>query len=290
MTRKRISEKDRRYIIGRSGGLCNICRQSLFLEGDFHETARIGDDAHIFAASDKGPRANNCVSRDSRAHIGNLILLCKNCHSKVDQQPKEYSEDKLLEYRDRHYTWVEESLGKKIAKKPIFHYLTYINIPRVDMYAVVNSISIPATNLSNARSIRDLGMQAGLLMANYVNVLNHEDLYANTLVNETKIDARMVGSYFFSESATFRTKNIDDTKDIVKAWEKSESIIYRNFGGWRLNCLIDPRWITTQTAYVSLRSGTLQTMGLFHVNHVNLDRGEAVASPLFLGAADGLFL
>ncbi|WP_158569415.1 hypothetical protein [Pseudotabrizicola alkalilacus] len=137
------TEADRRHLIGMSGGCCNICRLRLFVEGQFGEQARLGDDAHIIAASNAGPRGNDAVSSALKAAAKNLILLCKVCHSKVDQQPIEYSCDRLLEIRNEHYRWVELSLGSIIIEKPKFHYLSYINIPRADMYAVVNSIALP---------------------------------------------------------------------------------------------------------------------------------------------------
>lgn len=79
---------------------------------------------------------------------------------------------------------------------------------------------------------------------------------------------------------------MDENSDPVKAWKKQECIIYRKFDGWKLICQIDPRWITTNTAYVLLSGGTLETMSLVHINHVDPSRGEVIASPLFLGAPD----
>ena len=285
-TRRKPPETDRRYIIGRSGGCCNMCRQPLFIEGEFGERARLGDDAHIVAASDVGPRGKNPMTPHARADAENLILLCKTCHCKVDQQPMEFPETRLRSIRDQHYQWVQRSLGSRMLKKPRFHYLSYINVPRVDMYAVVSSIGLPHVDLSNARSVRDLGMGAGRLMAAYVGVLNHEDLYANAFSNATGIEELSVGSYWYSEPVNFRTKKVNDTANPVKAWKKRESVIYRKFDGWKLVCQIDPRWITTNTAYVLLTGGTLEAMGLVHVNHVDHEQGEVIASPLFLGAPD----
>lgn len=121
--RKKPTEADRRHIIGRSGGCCNRCREPLFIEGEFGERARIGDDAHIIASSDIGPRGDESISPDSLANAGNLILLCKTCHSMVDQQPLEFPASQLLDIRDQHYEWVERSLGSRISKKPRFYYL-----------------------------------------------------------------------------------------------------------------------------------------------------------------------
>ncbi len=287
--RKKISEADRRFIVGKSGGRCNKCRREVFVENEFGERARLGDDAHIVAFSDIGPRANPQVDDEDRASARNLILLCKTCHSEVDQQPKEYSRDKLAQIRDEHYAWVEESLGNSIIRRPKFHYLYYINIPRADMYAVVNSISLPNVRFEGATSIRKLGMDAGHLMAAYTNVINHEELYANELKRETELEELAIGSYWFSPASNFRSKKISEQIDLVSAWKKLESTIYRKFDGWKLFCLIDPRWITTATAYVTLTDGTLTALGLVHINSVDFENRIAIASPLFLGAPDNGF-
>ncbi|WP_233517127.1 hypothetical protein, partial [Pseudotabrizicola alkalilacus] len=144
----------------------------------------------------------------------------------------------------------------------------------------------PRVDFSNAKSIRDLGFEAGRLMASYVHVLNHEDLYANVLSDKATLDDLLVGSYWYFGATNFRTKKVNEAVNAVGAWKKEESVIYRVFGDWKLICQIDPRWITTSTAYVMLRGGTLDTMGLVHLNSIDAKRKLAVASPLFLGAPD----
>jgi hypothetical protein len=210
--------------------------------------------------------------------------LCKICHSEIDQQPIKYTATRLLQIREDHYSWVEESLGAKIAKQPRFHYLSYINIPRADMYAAVNSIALPKFSFENASSIRGLGFDAGRLMASYTSVLNHEDLYANEFSRNTNLDELKIGSYWFSPPLNFRSRKVRDQSNLLLAWEKLESVIYRKFTGWGLFCLIDPRWITTSTAFSVLSGGALETMGLVHINKIDLKERIAIASPLFLGA------
>jgi hypothetical protein len=286
--RRAINEADRRFIIGQSGGRCNKCRQEVFVENEFGERARLGDDAHIIAVSKNGPRGKDQISNQGINSSKNLMLLCKTCHSEVDQQPIKYTEEILLQIREDHYSWIEYSLGKKI-KAPKFHYLSYINVPRADMYAAANSIALPRMPFGNASSIRDLGFEAGRLMYSYVDVLNHDDLYANELHFDTKIEEIKVGSYWFSPPATFRSRKIRGQRNLISAWKKLDSSIYRKFNDWRLFCLIDPRWTTTSTAYSTLSGGTLTTMGLVHINDVNFDLRVAIASPLFLGAPENGF-
>lgn len=283
--RQRISDADRRFIIGKSGGRCNKCRVELFVQNEFGEKARLGDDAHIVACSNYGPRANEQINQLQRNSPNNLILLCKNCHSEIDQQPQKFSEDILLLMREQHYRWVEERLGSKVAK-PRFHYLSYINIPRADMYASVQSIALPAFDLNGAETIRDLGINAGRLMAQYTAVLNVEELYSNVLTDEISFSEISEGDYWFVSEALFRTKRISGYRDLPNAWRDDESVIYKDFDSWRLICLIDPRWITTTTSLVEFQSGSYRLAGLLHIKRIEPEKNRVVASPLFLGSPD----
>ncbi len=288
LQRVKLTEADRRHIIARSGGCCNKCRTRLFLENAFGERTRIGDDAHIVAASEGGPRGESDLDAQNRASLQNVILLCKNCHAEVDQQPKQFPVARLLQIREEHYDWVESCLGGVVKNRPPFHYLSYINVPRADMYAVANSISLPQPQLGAAKSIRDLGIASGRLMAGYVSVLNHDDLYANEFSDNTALIDLHVGEYWYSPEATFRSKKILNTYSaaVPKAWKRQECIIYRKFDGWRLVCMIDPRWMTTSTASVTLSSGIFKTIALVHIVSIDTNSKVALASPIFLGAPD----
>lgn len=284
--RQRISDPDRRFIVGKSGGRCNKCRTEVFVQNEFGEKARLGDDAHIVASSDYGPRGNEEVLRQQRRSSDNLILLCKNCHSEIDQQPQKFTEEFLSRMRDTHYRWVDERLGSTRVEKPPFHYLSYINIPRADMYATVQSIALPSFNFGSAETIRQLGLNAGRLMAQYTSVLNLEELYTRLLTDETVITDIKEGDYWFTDGALFRTKRIDGYDNLPDAWRNDDSVIYRDFGYWRLICLIDPRWITTTTALAEFQGGSYRLAGLLHISRIEPERRRVVASPLFLGSPD----
>ncbi|WP_157784732.1 HNH endonuclease [Sinorhizobium fredii] len=255
------------------------------MQNEFGEKARLGDDAHIIASSDYGPRGNEEIGQQQRRSADNLILLCKTCHSEIDQQQKKFDEEALLRLREEHYSWVEERLGSKVTK-PRFHYLSYINIPRADMYASAQSIALPNFNLNGAETIRQLGINAGRLMAQYTSVLNVEELYSNVLTDGTSISEISEGDYWFVSEALFRTKRIGGYENLPDAWRDGESVIYRDLGSWRLICLIDPRWITTTTTLVEFQRGSYKLAGLLHISRVEPEKGRVIASPLFLGSPD----
>lgn len=58
--------------------------------------------AHVFAATDNGPRANKALSEEDRGAFENLILLCSLCHTKIDKAPTVYPESDILRWKRNH--------------------------------------------------------------------------------------------------------------------------------------------------------------------------------------------
>lgn len=95
-----------------SGGRCQnpSCSADLFLtlgETDIH----IAEMAHVFSASDKGPRADARLSEAERGAYENLILLCPTCHAKVDKAEKEFPDSLLLKWKQQHKNKIGELFG-----------------------------------------------------------------------------------------------------------------------------------------------------------------------------------
>lgn len=289
LSRAPISEADRRFVIGRSGGCCNKCKAAVFVDNEFGEKARLGDDAHIWSYSAEGPRGTGNQTLGERNDRTNIILLCRNCHSLADQQPVKYDPSVLTKMREDHYAWVRQSLGTEAVIKPKLHYILYLNLPRVDMYAVANSIALPHTDLGAGKSFRDLGIGAGRVMASYTHVLNAEEMRAHSLGEGFDLSTLDEGTYCFVQPAEFRTVAIGKSADLQAAWASGKSIVYRKFGDWTLQCLIDPRWLTTSTAEVTLTSGRARLCGVIRINRIVPERCEIKASPLFLAHPSGPF-
>lgn len=68
-----------------SAGYCQNpgCTRELFVDLD-SGPIHVAELAHIFAASDDGPRGNVELSEAERGAYENLILLCANCHTMID--------------------------------------------------------------------------------------------------------------------------------------------------------------------------------------------------------------
>ncbi|OCB77160.1 hypothetical protein B0A79_01945 [Flavobacterium piscis] len=86
-----------------SGGYCQNpgCNINLFLSignTDFH----IAEMAHIISAGNSGPRSDLTISKDLKGEFSNLILLCPNCHTKIDKAESEFPEEKILNWKETH--------------------------------------------------------------------------------------------------------------------------------------------------------------------------------------------
>lgn len=105
-----ISTHTRRVLWGRSGGLCARCQCSLIEDpsnGD--REALVGQECHIVSTAPRGPRYGNPPAGGYDS-IGNLLLLCGNCHTKVDAQPTSYTPERLRNLKTQHEKRMNQQL------------------------------------------------------------------------------------------------------------------------------------------------------------------------------------
>ncbi|NQY78820.1 MAG: HNH endonuclease [Candidatus Caenarcaniphilales bacterium] len=86
-----------------SAGYCQNpnCNEKLFSETN-QTNFNIAERAHIYAASDSGPRPNQALTPEERSDYNNLILLCPNCHTKIDKAPRDYPDSLIKEWKTNH--------------------------------------------------------------------------------------------------------------------------------------------------------------------------------------------
>ncbi len=96
-----MKEKDVKKLWGRAANRCAFpeCRTDLTADGDLDT---IGEMAHIIAKKPDGPRGRKTYNGDDIDGYENRILLCPNHHSIIDNNPKEWSVDKLKTIKNEH--------------------------------------------------------------------------------------------------------------------------------------------------------------------------------------------
>src|SRR5690242_17204117 len=94
---------------GRAAGRCSKCRMDLYEdETDTDDPTLVGENCHIVAESEDGPRANPAIPIEQRNSYANLILLCRNDHKIVDAQVGEYTVERLQQLKADHEAWVRQ--------------------------------------------------------------------------------------------------------------------------------------------------------------------------------------
>lgn len=107
-----ISNQTRKLLWGRSGNRCAICRRELTMSGkDEDSDCVIGEECHIVAKKNDGPRGISDLNKKQRDEYENLILLCSIHHKKIDDQIENYSVKNLKTIKLHHERWVRNSLN-----------------------------------------------------------------------------------------------------------------------------------------------------------------------------------
>lgn len=74
------------------------------------DEALIGENCHIVAEAENGPRGKSTMAAETRDKYGNLILLCRNHHRTIDLQFNTYPVERLHEIKLEHEKWVVQTL------------------------------------------------------------------------------------------------------------------------------------------------------------------------------------
>jgi hypothetical protein len=115
-TSRSYSDRTLKLLWGRAAGRCAMpeCRVELFAEAtDYDPIVVIGEIAHVAGAADDGPRATPTLTTAQRNDYDNLILLCQNCHARIDGQTGFYSIAKLKDIKQAHEAWVRASMPER---------------------------------------------------------------------------------------------------------------------------------------------------------------------------------
>ncbi len=107
--RKQIPNKTQRILFAQSAGICSMpdCNNPIIITEINNEKSSIAELAHIEAYNPDGARFNPNLSEDERNYEKNIIVVCKNCHKKIDDFPEIYTVEKLKQIKQEHITKIE---------------------------------------------------------------------------------------------------------------------------------------------------------------------------------------
>jgi hypothetical protein len=126
-----ISLKTRKMLWGRSGNRCALpsCRKELLEdETETDDASIVGDEAHIVAREEDGPRGKSELTPEQRDKYTNLILMCKNHHKMIDDQPLKFTVQALIKMKQDHIAWITKNLSPDSEKqKDDEQYASYVD-------------------------------------------------------------------------------------------------------------------------------------------------------------------
>jgi hypothetical protein len=109
-----VTLKTQKMLWGRAAARCAMpeCRRHLVEDvSETDDPTLVGENCHIVAESDGGPRSDPTVPFAERNRYANLILLCRVDHKIIDDNEAIWTVEKLKKLKSSHETWVEQSLG-----------------------------------------------------------------------------------------------------------------------------------------------------------------------------------
>ncbi len=113
MTRARTSESARIEVWAKSAGRCVLCSRYLVGQTGYFHTTLVGQLAHITGATDGtgSPRGQSVLRAGERATAANLMLLCYDCHRRVDSRGMSsyYDEASLIQLKEIHERRVRDA-------------------------------------------------------------------------------------------------------------------------------------------------------------------------------------
>ena len=136
--KRSIPPKAIKLLWGKSHNRCAICKVRVIEEKKEGSPYPVGIMAHIEGENPGSARYNPELDYPEKHGYENLILLCPTCHTKVDNDPKTYTVDKLKQIKKDHEEECERAIQSIIPDityadlEVILKYIQSENIPEFD--------------------------------------------------------------------------------------------------------------------------------------------------------------
>jgi len=116
-----ITSRVSQILWGRAAGRCQFsgCNRPLWKSPVTQEAVNLAERAHIYAASEDGPRGLIDIEPKSLNSLCNLMLVCHDCHKKIDADKDggRYPDQLLLAWKAEHEARIERVAGIDPSKR-----------------------------------------------------------------------------------------------------------------------------------------------------------------------------
>jgi hypothetical protein len=285
--RAQIPMSDAIMLWSRAGSRCSFpgCGRELIWGRD--EPRIRGEMAHIVASSDIGPRGDPDFPPSGRNRYSNLLLLCPNHHEEIDAEVAAYGVEVLRAMKSSHEQWVAGQLSKGASWWESLSTTDYINVPRVLLDPASAGLldEKVLTRLSELETLRGLGFELNRITVALEQVMGAWSAHAIDLREVGQSGEENIGARVAFETR-FRTKNMTGSDKQRPDFEltgelENDPHIYVKVGTRKIYLPLDPRWVTTSTAFTTFTSGSATLAGIGQLRAVDDD--IAIVSPLAIG-------
>jgi hypothetical protein len=150
-----LPENVKKQLLASSGGFCQnpSCNNNLFQLLADGKISNIYEGAHIVGEKTNGPRGKSVLTPQERDMFDNIILLCANCHTTVDKNPKNYTVDIMQKWKSEHISSI-----KKLFEVPKFSNRNDLKKELIKIFAENKSIFNeygPFSDYANKSSISE---------------------------------------------------------------------------------------------------------------------------------------
>lgn len=291
-----ISEKTYKIIWGQFSGRCCLCKREVIHVTEGGVTSLTGEVAHIVGESEDAARGRATLSLKERNDPDNLMLLCREHHKIVDDDPTTYTVEDLHDKKQAFLDWIVARLGSAQPWRSNLSQLVYINVPRLCEQAELKGYRVDLSKYRDDKTLHSLGWDLNHIMSAFQVVLAHLEVQAIP-VHQLRLHEGHIGAPLSFDRVRFRTKNIAlDAMYSAGRWNQQFSgnlekdpHIYAKFGDFRLVIFIDANWITTSTAFTLFKpsSGQSTFSGLGRITNVDYENRVITATAWVIGLPRG---
>lgn len=158
--------KDIKILWSKAAGRCSICRRELVAQASDSIPSGnilIGENCHIVGEKTSSPRGKSPLSTKDRDRYPNLILLCANHHTMIDQDPDNWPIEVLHQTKADHEIWVQTQLTDNTCSKADELYSDLINSATEGL--MLENWDIVSDRAVNATLLKDFVSGVGLFGA-----------------------------------------------------------------------------------------------------------------------------
>ena len=278
-----------RLLCAKYGNICAYpqCTQSLIATSR-NEERFFGQIAHIVSEKVNGPRYDPSFPKDQIDAEPNLLVMCERHHNEVDTFVTDWPTERL---RGLRRDVLEQTANGWQPWLPRLQAISYANPIRLGHLALLRGVRIDLPFGAPSRS----GLNTFMWIQSVLDGLSKLNIETRRLTVDFNLRTLIPGDLlvFDRQVRTLHGVPMDAAETPLTGDLDIDPLIYFSRGGIRVVMPIDPKWITTQTAFLDFTQDVVHLAGLCQIKRrlppsnppttKRKPRGQFLASPLLLG-------